>query len=259
MESRRTRRPMLTAEEKLERRREQDRRRHAERRARERREQTQARTDVERLRCFQARASETVEEIYIHLHTIQLACMSCNYLILASLPASCFGPLSGDWNLLRSLTSKVLLLWPNYCNCWWSPLFWAKLLAGRDFVLDLWSEPTLVSSLWYIASVFARSCSRHYRPISHFCTATWPGGSPTFPTLYPTCPYPILIFFQNMPRSMPRRRRPLTSRGEVARRRNIADDRRRRYVDILVPFNTETKISLELIAVITRMVRLCST
>ena len=43
MESRRTRRPTFTAEERLERRREQDRRRHAERRARERREQTQAR------------------------------------------------------------------------------------------------------------------------------------------------------------------------------------------------------------------------
>ena len=56
MESRRTRRPTYTAEERLERRREQDRRRHAERRARERREQTQARRDVERLRCSQARA-----------------------------------------------------------------------------------------------------------------------------------------------------------------------------------------------------------
>ena len=44
MESRRTRWPTLTADERLERRREQDRRRHAERRARERREQTQART-----------------------------------------------------------------------------------------------------------------------------------------------------------------------------------------------------------------------
>ena len=43
MESRRTRRPTFTAEEKLERRKEQDRRRHAERRAGERREQTQAR------------------------------------------------------------------------------------------------------------------------------------------------------------------------------------------------------------------------
>ena len=43
MESRRTRRPTFTADERLERRREQDRRRHAERRARERREQTQAR------------------------------------------------------------------------------------------------------------------------------------------------------------------------------------------------------------------------
>ena len=27
--------------------------------------------------------------------------------------------------------------------------FYAKLLAGRDFVLDLWSEPTLVSSFSY--------------------------------------------------------------------------------------------------------------
>ena len=56
MESRRTRRPTFTAEERLERRREQDRRRHAERRARQRREQTQARMDVECLRCSQARA-----------------------------------------------------------------------------------------------------------------------------------------------------------------------------------------------------------
>ena len=56
MESRRTRRPTFTAEERLERRREQDRRWHAERRARQRREQTQARRDVERLRSSQARA-----------------------------------------------------------------------------------------------------------------------------------------------------------------------------------------------------------
>ena len=56
MESRRTRRPTSTAEERLERRRELDRRRHAERRARQRREQTQAGWDVERLRCSQARA-----------------------------------------------------------------------------------------------------------------------------------------------------------------------------------------------------------
>ena len=62
MESRRTRRPTFTAEERLERRRKQDRRRHAERRARQRREQTQAHRDVERLRSSQARASETVEE-----------------------------------------------------------------------------------------------------------------------------------------------------------------------------------------------------
>ena len=56
MESRTTRRPTFTAEEKLERRREQDRRRHAERRARERREQTQARRDEDRMRSSQARA-----------------------------------------------------------------------------------------------------------------------------------------------------------------------------------------------------------
>ena len=56
MESRRTRRRTFTAEERLERRREQDRRRHAERRAWERREQTQARRDVDRLRSSQARA-----------------------------------------------------------------------------------------------------------------------------------------------------------------------------------------------------------
>ena len=56
MESRRTRRPTFTAEERLERRREQDRRRHAERRARERREQTQARRDVDRRRSSRARA-----------------------------------------------------------------------------------------------------------------------------------------------------------------------------------------------------------
>ena len=33
--------------------------------------------------------------------------------------------ISGDWNLLRSLTWKVLLLWASCCNCWWSPLFWS--------------------------------------------------------------------------------------------------------------------------------------
>ena len=54
MESRRTRRPTFTADERLERRREQDRRRHAERRARQKREQTQARRDVDRLRSSQA-------------------------------------------------------------------------------------------------------------------------------------------------------------------------------------------------------------
>ena len=62
MESRRTRRPTFTAEDKQERRREQDRRRHAERRARERREHTQAWRYVDRLRSSQACASETVEE-----------------------------------------------------------------------------------------------------------------------------------------------------------------------------------------------------
>ena len=56
MESRRTRRPTFTAEDRLERRREQDRRRHAGRRARERREQTQVRRDVDRLPSSQARA-----------------------------------------------------------------------------------------------------------------------------------------------------------------------------------------------------------
>ena len=56
MESRTTRRPTFTAEERLERGREQDRRRHAERRARERREQTQVRRDVDRLPSSQARA-----------------------------------------------------------------------------------------------------------------------------------------------------------------------------------------------------------
>ena len=56
MESRRTRRPTFTAEERLERRSEQDRQRHAERRARERREQTQVRRDVDRLPSSQARA-----------------------------------------------------------------------------------------------------------------------------------------------------------------------------------------------------------
>ena len=66
MESQRTRRPTFTAEERLERRREQDRRRHAERRARERREQTQARRDVDRLRSSQARASETLLQDYNH-------------------------------------------------------------------------------------------------------------------------------------------------------------------------------------------------
>ena len=51
MESRRTRRPTFTADERLERRGEQDRRRHAERRARERREQTQARRMLMWIAC----------------------------------------------------------------------------------------------------------------------------------------------------------------------------------------------------------------
>ena len=93
--ARTTRRPTFTADERLERRKEQDRRRHAERRGGERREQTEARRDVERLRPSQARASETLEKIYIHLHKIHRACMSYNYMILAGLPASCLGPLSG--------------------------------------------------------------------------------------------------------------------------------------------------------------------
>ena len=52
MESRRTRWPTFTAEERLERRREQDRRRHAERRAGERREQPQAWRDLQRLHSW---------------------------------------------------------------------------------------------------------------------------------------------------------------------------------------------------------------
>ena len=59
-------------------------------------------------------------------HYIQYSLLACHIImILASLPASCFGPLSGDWNLLRSLTWKVLLLWASCYNWWWSPLFWS--------------------------------------------------------------------------------------------------------------------------------------
>ena len=63
MESRRTRRPTFTAEERLERRREQDRRRHAERRARERREQTQARRDVDRLRSSHLETQQLLDDL----------------------------------------------------------------------------------------------------------------------------------------------------------------------------------------------------
>ena len=62
MESRRTRRPTFTAEERLERRREQDRRRHAERRARERREQTPARRDVDRLRSSHLETEQLLDD-----------------------------------------------------------------------------------------------------------------------------------------------------------------------------------------------------
>ena len=63
MESRRTRRPTSTAEERLERRREQDRRRHAERRAGERREQTQARRDVDRLRSSHLETQQLLDDL----------------------------------------------------------------------------------------------------------------------------------------------------------------------------------------------------
>ena len=63
MESRRTRRPTFTAEERLERRREQDRRRHAERRALQRREQTQARRDVERLRSSHLETQQLLDDL----------------------------------------------------------------------------------------------------------------------------------------------------------------------------------------------------
>ena len=60
------RRPTFTAEERLERRREQDRRRHAERRARERREQTQARRDVDRLRSSQLKLTSKQNRTRAH-------------------------------------------------------------------------------------------------------------------------------------------------------------------------------------------------
>ena len=63
MESRRTRRPTFTAEERLERRREQDRRRHAKRRAGERREQTQARRDVDRLRSSHLETQQLLDDL----------------------------------------------------------------------------------------------------------------------------------------------------------------------------------------------------
>ena len=63
MESRRTRRPTFTAEERLERRREQDRRRHAERRAGERREQTPARRDVDRLRSSHLETQQLLDDL----------------------------------------------------------------------------------------------------------------------------------------------------------------------------------------------------
>ena len=63
MESRRTRRPTFTAEERLERRREQDRRRHAERRAGEIREQTQARRDVDRLRSSHLETQQLLDDL----------------------------------------------------------------------------------------------------------------------------------------------------------------------------------------------------
>ena len=62
-ESRRTRRPTFNAEERLERRREQDRRRHAERRAGERREQTQARRDVDRLRSSHIETQQLLDDL----------------------------------------------------------------------------------------------------------------------------------------------------------------------------------------------------
>ena len=63
MESRRTRRPSFTAEERQERRREKDRRRHAERRAGERREQTQARRDVDRMRSSQLETQQLLDDL----------------------------------------------------------------------------------------------------------------------------------------------------------------------------------------------------
>ena len=63
IESRRTRRPTFTTEERLERRREQDRRRHAERRAGERREQKQARRDVDRLRSSYLETQQLLDDL----------------------------------------------------------------------------------------------------------------------------------------------------------------------------------------------------
>ena len=63
IESRRTRRPTFTAEERQARRREQDRRRHAEGRARERREQTQARRDVDRLRSSHLETQQLLDDL----------------------------------------------------------------------------------------------------------------------------------------------------------------------------------------------------
>ena len=65
MESRRTRRPTFTAEERLERRREQDRRRHAERRAGETREQTQARRDVNRLQSSHLETQQLLDDLQL--------------------------------------------------------------------------------------------------------------------------------------------------------------------------------------------------
>ena len=63
MEWRRTRQPTFTAEERLERRKEQDRRRHAERRAGERREQTQARRDVDRLQSSHLETQQLLADL----------------------------------------------------------------------------------------------------------------------------------------------------------------------------------------------------
>ena len=51
-------------------------------------------------------------------------------------------------NRTESYSSQIEFAGPHgiICNFTFSYLKKAKLLAGRDFVLDLWSEPTLVSS-----------------------------------------------------------------------------------------------------------------